>query len=136
MRTLSLSAQETFLYKHLHTADYFLKTLITSLAFYITMFCSLQASAASSGNFPYGAQETFTQNSSLVEALLLAENSEDSKSDVRSGELIIPGAKETEAKEKRCVTVCDKWGKDCIINPRTGVRKCRRMCKSFGKECI
>lgn len=100
------------------------------------MFCTLQASAASSGNYLYGAQETFTKNSTQVEALLLAENTEDSKSDIQSGELIIPGAKETSGKEKQCVTVCDKWGKDCIINPNTGVRKCRRMCKSFGKECI
>ena len=100
------------------------------------MFCTLQTSTASSGNYPYAAQETFTQNSSLLEALLLAENSEDSNSDVQSGELIIPDARVTSEKEKQCVTVCDEWGKDCIINPRTGVRKCRRMCKSFGKECI
>jgi hypothetical protein len=113
-----------------------LNTLITSLTFCVTIFCALQVSAANSGNPPYGAQETFTQNSALVEVLLLAENSEDSTSDVKSGELIIPGARETSEKEKQCVTVCDTWGENCVINPRTGTRKCRRICKSFGKECI
>ena len=125
-----------YYFEHLTIAGYFVKIIKTSLVFCIFAFCTLQANDASSGNHPYGAQETFTQYSSPVEALLLAEKSEDSKSDVKSGDLIIPGAKETSEKEKQCVTVCDKWGKDCIINPNTGVRKCRRMCKSFGKECI
>ena len=113
-----------------------MKIIKTSLVFCILAFCTLQANAASSGNHLYGAQETFTQYSSPVEALLLAEKSEDSKSDVKSGDLIIPGAKETSEKEKQCVTVCDTWGENCVINPRTGTRKCRRICKSFGKECI
>lgn len=113
-----------------------MNTLITSLTFCFTMFFTLQAGAVSSENYAYGTQETFTQNSNPVETLLLAENNEDSKSDVQSGELVIPGANDTSENKKQCVTVCDKWGKDCVINPNTGVRKCRRTCKSFGKECI
>ncbi len=38
--------------------------------------------------------------------------------------------------EKKCMTVCEKWGEDCVINPRTGARKCRRMCKRVGQECF
>ncbi len=74
--------------------------------------------------------------SSIQEILLLAENDQDIRTDVQSGDLIIPGAVEKPEREKKCVTVCDEWGKDCIINPSTGVRKCRRMCKAFGQECI
>lgn len=38
--------------------------------------------------------------------------------------------------KKKCMTVCKKWGENCIINPRTGVRKCMRVCNSFKKECF
>ena len=36
---------------------------------------------------------------------------------------------------KRCVVVCEQWGKNCIINPVTGRQRCRRVCKSLGEEC-
>ena len=51
------------------------------------------------------------------------------------GELLLPDDY-NQATEKKCMTVCDKWGEDCIINPRTGSRKCRRVCKSFTEECF
>lgn len=44
--------------------------------------------------------------------------------------------KDEDKKEKQCMTVCERWGKDCVINPRTGASKCRRACKEFGKECF
>ena len=37
---------------------------------------------------------------------------------------------------KNCVMVCERWGKDCVINPRTGTKKCRRTCKEMGQECF
>jgi hypothetical protein len=51
------------------------------------------------------------------------------------GELVLPDDY-SKAKEKKCVTVCDSWGEDCILNPRTGSRNCRRVCKSFAEECF
>jgi hypothetical protein len=51
------------------------------------------------------------------------------------GELLLPDDY-NKAEEKKCVTVCDKWGEDCILNPRTGSRNCRRVCKSFAEECF
>ena len=51
------------------------------------------------------------------------------------GELLLPDDYNT-AEEKKCMTVCERWGEDCIINPRTGSRKCRRVCKSFTEECF
>lgn len=51
------------------------------------------------------------------------------------GELVLPDDY-NKAEEKKCVTVCDRWGEDCILNPRTGSRKCRRVCKSFAEECF
>ncbi len=35
-----------------------------------------------------------------------------------------------------CVMVCERYGKDCVINPRTGTKKCRRTCKEMGQECF
>lgn len=51
------------------------------------------------------------------------------------GQLILPDDY-NRAEEKKCMTVCERWGEDCIINPRTGSRKCRRVCKSFTEECF
>ena len=115
-----------------------MKIIETSLVFCIFAFCTLQANAASHENYHHKVPGVFNHNDSIAGILFLVESSEESISDSepQSGDLVIPGAKENEGKEKQCVTVCYKWGKDCIINPRTGARKCRRMCKSFGKECI
>ena len=51
------------------------------------------------------------------------------------GELVLPDDYQKK-EEKKCLTVCDQWGEDCIINPGTGSRKCRRVCKSFTEECF
>ena len=51
------------------------------------------------------------------------------------GDLILPDDY-NKAEEKKCMTVCERWGEDCIINPRTGSRNCRRVCKSFAEECF
>lgn len=68
--------------------------------------------------------------------LYLAANGDNGDRQPESGDLIIPGQEEKQAKEKQCLTVCKEWGEDCIINPRTGARKCRRTCKQFGEECF
>ena len=62
---------------------------------------------------------------------------EDEKRSVKplDGELILPDDY-NKAEDKKCVTVCDRWGEDCILNPRTGSRNCRRVCKSFAEECF
>jgi hypothetical protein len=66
------------------------------------------------------------------------DNSEDDKdrsAKPLDGELLLPDDY-NKAEEKKCMTICDKWGQDCIINPSTGSRKCRRVCKSFTEECF
>ena len=52
-----------------------------------------------------------------------------------TGPLVLPEEEEPGV-EKKCITICQKWGEACSINPRTGNRKCRRVCKQLGKECI
>lgn len=43
--------------------------------------------------------------------------------------------KNSDGQTKKCLTVCDKWDKECILNSRYGTRKCRRVCKVFIQEC-
>jgi len=120
--------------------DYFVKTLLTSVTICITALCTMHVNADAYDIHVFEGQkvdvsEILSPGKSMVEVQLLAENTEEPAPDVKSGDLIIPGASENKATEKKCVTVCDKWGEECIYNPRSG-RKCRRVCKSFGKECI
>ena len=78
----------------------------------------------SDNNFPWSEQ-----------LMLVAENTEGTNTEPEPGSLVIPGEDQDKA-DKKCLTVCKKWGEDCIINPRTGARNCRRTCKDFGKECF
>jgi len=70
-----------------------------------------------------------------VSTAVFAEESEDMSVKPLDGELLLPDDY-NKAEDKKCMTVCDQWGEDCIINPRTGSRKCRRVCKSFTEECF
>ena len=106
-----------------------MKTLTISLAFCVFTLCTMQV-AADAPKFYFS--EKLNSHWSSTETLFLAENEQEPG----SGDLLIPDANEKEDAEKKCITVCDKWGRDCIINPQTGQRKCRRMCKSFGQECL
>ena len=113
-----------------------LKILPASFVFYLIALYSMQVAAVTFEGQGFDLLETFNSNNSLSDTQLLAENKQDNNSAPKSGDLVIPGASEAQGEEKKCVTVCEKWGKDCIINPKTGQRKCRRMCKSFGQECL
>ena len=51
----------------------------------------------------------------------------------------VPGANPEYRENRRCMTVCSRWGEDCVmLNPGSGpvTRKCVRTCKSFAEECL
>ncbi|MDX1519693.1 MAG: hypothetical protein R3318_06175 [Gammaproteobacteria bacterium] len=48
----------------------------------------------------------------------------------------LDGTAQDNKAEKKCMMVCERWGEDCVINPRTGAKKCRRMCKKLTQECF
>ena len=54
----------------------------------------------------------------------------------RSGSLVLPATADEEKSEKKCMTVCQRWGQECMIDATRGIRKCRRTCKEFGQECF
>ena len=67
------------------------------------------------------------------------EGTDDKSVKPQDGEILLPddyNKSDEKSDEKKCVTVCDQWGQDCIVNPKTGSRKCRRVCKSFTEECF
>ena len=70
-----------------------------------------------------------------VSSPVYSEESDDRSVKPLDGELVLPDDY-NKVDDKKCLTVCDQWGKDCIINPSTGSRKCRRVCKSFTEECF
>ena len=71
----------------------------------------------------------------LTSSSVFSERSEEIGFQSLDGELLLPDDY-NKAEDRKCMTVCDEWGKNCIINPRTGGRKCRRVCKSFVKGCF
>ena len=57
------------------------------------------------------------------------------------GELVIPEEMTADpgAEKKQCMTVCARWGEECIlVNKGAGgmERKCRRTCQQFAEECF
>ena len=56
------------------------------------------------------------------------------------GELVLPAdARPQDGGEKQCMTVCARWGEECIlINKGAGgmERRCRRTCQQFAEECF
>jgi len=72
------------------------------------------------------------------DVLILAEteNLDADDEQPRSGSLLLPAAADEEKREKKCMTVCQRWGQACMIDTTRGVRKCRRTCKEFGQECF
>ncbi len=105
------------------------------------LFLSLSpiAYAATSNSSLLSSASAMNQNSDVI---TLAEADSEAEADVideerpRSGTLVLPAAADDKKSEKKCMTVCQRWGQECMIDPRTGVRKCRRSCKEFGQECF
>jgi len=82
-----------------------------------------------------GLQTMLITMALLVSAPAYSEEGKERSVKPLDGELLLPDDY-NKAEDKKCMTVCDQWGEDCIINPRTGSRKCRRVCKSFTEECF
>ena len=57
---------------------------------------------------------------------------------ILDGDLVLPDDQNKNAEDMQCITICEQWGEDCIINPsrNSGARKCRRVCKAFAETCF
>ena len=57
---------------------------------------------------------------------------------ILDGDLVLPDDQNKNAEDMQCITICEQWGEDCIINPsrNSGARKCRRVCNAFAETCF
>ncbi len=124
----------------MHMCDYKLGTFLTRFIFIaLSLWCSSSyaalhlAHSKTSGEFNIG--ESLAEQYPVL-MFVAAESDEQSSGGQRAGALVIPGDEDEEDAKKKCMMICETWGEDCVINPRTGSRRCRRMCKQFGEECF
>ena len=117
----------------LHTPVRILLHLIAGLCMFISSatFAAVQKSPVPIPSLDQGI------NLSMLAPLFVADASE--KEQVPEQTDILDSLNDSddgEKTQKKCMTVCEKWGEDCVINPRTGTRKCRRTCKKLTQECF
>lgn len=110
-------------------------------AFIFFLFLSVSSGAAVTlPNYQNNMPSSFTTlSASTGSPQLLVQNEEKNKNTYhpKSGTLLMPSetGKKDDKEGKKCMTVCSRWGQDCIIDPARG-RQCRRTCKEFGEECF
>lgn len=46
-----------------------------------------------------------------------------------------PASAKKDTEGENCQWACQRWGKNCTIDSRTGKYKCKRTCQKFGKIC-
>jgi hypothetical protein len=75
-----------------------------------------------------------------AEAVLTGDNNDsEAREQPMPGTLVLPGEVKQKQDGKKCMTVCARWGEECVyINRGTGgtERKCRRTCQQFTSECF
>ena len=56
-----------------------------------------------------------------------------------AGSLFVPAASEERRANRKCMTVCSRWGEECqSVGAQDGgsFKRCRRACQSFAEECL
>lgn len=69
--------------------------------------------------------------------LVQSDEKEDKETKPKSGTVVYPSDYDNKesSKEKKCMTVCSRWGETCVYDIQRG-KKCRRTCKEFTEECF
>lgn len=92
-----------------------MQKFIKVLVFICIMLCKMQLSVADGIDFAIPIEQ--------ADVPVASQSLDESSVDV------------SDTEEKQCLTICDRWGTQCIINQDAG-RKCRRICESFVQECF
>ncbi len=75
-----------------------------------------------------------------AQILLLGEDKPlETKEALPNGTYILPESPGQDQKGEKCMTVCARWGEDCLLISKGAggmQRKCRRTCKQFAEECF
>lgn len=94
-----------------------------------------RGAAAAPGQFP-------SPDAATVTPLLVVDTTRSGEpEEPLPGSLLLPQGSEPgkDPEKKQCMTVCARWGEECmLINKGAGgmERRCRRTCKQFAEECF
>lgn len=105
----------------------------------IATFLLLGFTAAAMDDDPATGATLEIESPESTQILLLGEDKPLETKDALPGTFILPEAPGQDTKGEKCMTVCARWGEDCLlINKGVGgmERKCRRTCKQFAEECF
>ena len=94
------------------------------------------ASTAQQSYAPSGATE---ETRPLTLALEYENGDVQPERETATLQIRVPAGNREFREDRRCMTVCSRWGEDCVIlNPGTDhvSKKCVRTCKSFAEECL
>lgn len=106
-----------------------------TLAFALLLMAVMTAQALGEGN----AGGTTLEVESPESARILLPNEQKKAPEPLPGTYILPGTPGPDRNVEKCMTVCARWGEECIIvnkGPGGMQRKCRRTCKQFAEECF
>ena len=85
----------------------------------------------------FATLESHTTSTPLI--LALDYEGSEIQSGAEPASLQLPAAVEENSESSRCMTVCSRWGEECVmVSPAADVvsQKCVRTCKSFAEECL
>ena len=85
----------------------------------------------------YASPELPAAPASLI--LALDYDNSDPQTRPETASLQLPATIEENRDGRRCMTVCSRWGEECVmLSPGADAvtRKCVRTCKSFSEECL
>ena len=108
---------------------YFLHTLVIAVSIFGAASIAQQSTYAPAG----------THDEPSPPALVLEYENGDTEIRPETPILQFTAPREQIRESRRCMTVCSRWGEDCVmLNPGTDLvsKKCVRTCKSFAEECL
>ena len=110
---------------------HFLHTLVITASIFGAASSAQQSSFAPAG--------TTDDTRPLTLALEYENDDSQPERETASLQVQVPAANPGYREDRRCMTVCSRWGEDCVtLNPGADpvTRKCVRTCKSFAEECL
>ena len=112
------------------------QNLVPGLCLAALLACLSPAAFSASANLDWLESTNSATQGFEPGMLAQSDNPESDKAKPRSGSLVLPAAADEDKSEKKCMTVCGKRGKNCVIDSVRGTRKCMPVCKEYVTECF
>ena len=105
----------------------------------LAIIFSIYGVAASAQQSSFAPARTTADTRPLTLALEYENGDIQPERETASLQVQVPAGNPEYREDRRCMTVCSRWGEDCVtLNPGTDLvsQKCVRTCKSFAEECL